>query len=119
MLERIEEGLTSYFREGITGWTTVLWLGMARSALETSSPRSCLFAACEAEVLQAGIIIHNKRNLEPLALGAIRANYGKALFHSDPLDSLAKVAAGAAWSEFIRASTRRRFVFGSVQIRGP
>jgi hypothetical protein len=54
--------------------------------------------------LQAGIIIHNKRNLGPLALGAIRANYGKALFHSDPLDPLAKVAAGAAWSEVIRAS---------------
>ena len=102
-LECIEEALTPYFREGVTGRPAIPWLGMARSALKTSSPCSGLFAACEAEVLQAGIIIHNKRNLGLLALGAIRANNCVALFHSDPLDPFAKVAAGAAWSEFIRA----------------
>jgi hypothetical protein len=73
---------------------------MARSSLKTSNPRSCLFAACEAEVLEAGIIIHHKRNLGLLAFRAILADDRIALFHSDPL---AKVTARAPWSEFIQA----------------
>lgn len=110
-LVRIEEARTSYFRERVTGGADIPRLGMARSSLKTSNPRSCLFAACEAEVLQAGIIIHHKRNPGRFALKAIRADDRVALFHSDPL---AKVIARAAGENSFKRTTTASFRYASV-----
>jgi hypothetical protein len=91
----IEEALATYLCKCVAGRATLPWLEMACSAFEASNPRPRLLAAGEAEVLQAGIIIHNERNLGLGAFDAIYPDDRVALFHSD---TLVQVTIGAAWS---------------------